>query len=422
MLHACSRFVPQSLKNILYHFPLAVFAAVYFGFPARQLKVIGITGTNGKTTTTQFITRILQKAGKKVAMTSTINFEIGDRKWTNVSKFTTLSSWKLQKFLREAVRSGCEYAVLETSSHALDQYRVWGISYEIVVMTNVTHEHLDYHLTMKEYRRAKKRLFKNAQMAVVNLDMENPKEYLNAKSFTRSLSYSTKKRVADMYTEELVLDTLETSFLVQGRMFHIHLPGRYNVENALASLAVARLLEIDLGIAGQALDEIVGIPGRMEFISNVQGFHILIDYAVTPDSLEKLYTLVASMRLEGARIIAVFGSCGERDRSKRPIMGSLVSSVADIVILTNEDPYYEDPEQILDEIEGGITGKEKGKNYWRIPDRREAISQALKMARSGDWIVVTGKGAEESMAIGDLRLPWNERSVIEEELRNRVQS
>jgi len=416
MLHFCSRFIPQFLKNTFYHLPLAVFAAVYFGFPARRLRVIGITGTNGKTTTTQFIARILQKAGKKVAMTSTITFEISDRKWTNASKFTTLSAWKLQKFLREAVRSGCEYAVLETSSHALDQYRVWGINYEIAVITNVTHEHLDYHRTMKEYRRAKRRLFDRAHMAVVNFDMENPEEYLNIKSFTKSLSYSTEKPMADIYAEQLVFDTLETSFLVQGRMFRIHLPGRYNVENALASLAVARLLEIDFVIAGQALDEIMGIPGRMEFIPNVHGLHILIDYAVTPDSLEKLYTLVTGMRLEGARIIAVFGSCGERDRSKRPIMGSLVSSFADIVILTNEDPYHENPERILDEIEGGIRGKEKDKNYWRIPDRREAISQALEVARPGDWIVVTGKGAEESMAIGDLRLPWNERSVIEEEI------
>nr|MBP7822510.1 UDP-N-acetylmuramoyl-L-alanyl-D-glutamate--2,6-diaminopimelate ligase [Candidatus Moranbacteria bacterium] len=141
-----------------------------------------------------------------------------------------------------------------------------------------------------------------------------------------------------------------------------------------------------------------------------------IDYAVTPDSLEKLYTLVTNMRSGDARIVSVFGSCGERDRGKRPIMGSIVSSYADILILTNEDPYYEDPEQILDEIERGISGKEKGKNYWRISDRREAIAQALKVARSGDWVIVTGKGAEETMAIGDTRLPWNERVVIEEEL------
>lgn len=422
MRHVCSRLIPQSLKNLCYHLPLAVLSAVYFGFPARQLKVIGVTGTNGKTTTTQCITSILQKAGKKVAMASTINFEIGEKKWTNSSKFTTLSAWKLQKFLREAVRDGCEYAILETSSHALDQHRVWGIRYEIAVMTNVTREHLDYHHTMKEYRRAKRRLFERAQMAVVNLDMESPEEYLHAKSFAKSVTYGIEQTRADIVAEQLSMNAEGASFLVQGTTFQIHLPGRYNVENALASLGVARLLAIDFSVAKQALNDILGIKGRMESVPNTHGLHILIDYAVTPDALEKLYTLITSMRSEGERIIAVFGACGERDRGKRPIMGSLVSSFADMLILTNEDPYHEDPERILNEIEQGIVSKEKGKDYWRISDRREAIAQALSLAKSGDWVVVTGKGAEETMAIGDKRLAWSERGVIGEELqkKNRI--
>jgi UDP-N-acetylmuramoyl-L-alanyl-D-glutamate--2,6-diaminopimelate ligase len=416
MKHLFSQMIPQRLKNIGYHFPLAVFAAIYFQFPARHLKVIGITGTNGKTTTAQFIAKILQKSGKKIALASTINFAIGDRKWTNSSKFTTLSAWKLQKFLRDAVDSRCEYAIIETSSHALDQYRVWGITYEVAVITNVTREHLDYHRTMDAYRRAKRRLLERANRVVVNLDMENPDEYLGVKNAPESISYSVEKCEADVHTEQLRLDSGGASFMVQGREFQIHLPGRYNVENALASLAVAQMFGIDFSVAGQALDELSGVPGRMESVSNTRGLHIFIDYAVTPDSLEKLYTLVTNMRSGDARIVSVFGSCGERDRGKRPIMGSIVSSYADILILTNEDPYYEDPEQILDEIERGISGKEKGKNYWRISDRREAIAQALKVARSGDWVIVTGKGAEETLAIGDARFPWNERAVIEEEL------
>jgi len=412
----CSRFVPQIFKNLFYHLPLAVFAAVCFGFPAKKLKVIGVTGTNGKTTTVQFITRILQEAGKKTAMASTINFAIGDREWTNASKFTTLSAWKLQKFLREAVDSDCEYAVIETSSHALDQYRVWGIGYEVAVMTNVTREHLDYHRTMGEYRRAKRRLFDRARLAVVNLDMEHPEEYISLKRYAGLVSYSTERPEADVFAEGLAFDTSGASFLVQGREFRIYLPGRHNVENALAAIAVARILGIDLSVAGQALDGISGVPGRMESVPNVRGLHIVIDYAVTPDSLEKLYALIAGMRTGDSRIIAVFGACGERDRGKRPIMGSIVSSYADALVLTNEDPYYEDPERIADEIESGISGKEKGKEYWRIPDRREAIVHALGIARPGDWIIVTGKGAEETMAIRDTRLPWNERQVIEEEL------
>ena len=416
MLHTCSRFVPQSFKNLLYHFPFAVFSAIYFGFPAKKLKVIGVTGTNGKTTTVQFITRILREAGKKTAMASTINFVLGDREWTNASKFTTLSAWKLQKFLREAADSGCEYAVVETSSHALDQHRVWGVDYEIAVMTNVTREHLDYHRTMGAYRRAKRRLFERARRAVVNLDMESPEEYLGLKRYVGSVSYSTEHPEADVFAEGITFDVSGTSFSVQGKPFQIHLPGRYNVENALAAIAVAQISGIDFSTASRALDGISGVPGRMESVPNARGLHIIIDYAVTPDSLEKLYGLIADMRNGDSRIISVLGACGERDRGKRPIMGSIVSSYADALVLTNEDPYHEDPDQILDEIERGISDREREKHYWRILDRREAIAHALKIAESGDWIIVTGKGAEETMAIGDERLPWNERQVIEEEL------
>ena len=416
MHHILSRLVPQSVKNSLYHRPLAIIAAVCFGFPGRRLRVIGITGTNGKTTTTQFIARILEQSNKKVAMASTINFQIGEKKWTNASKFTTLSPWKLQKFLHDAVAAGCEYAVIETSSHALDQGRVSGIPYEIAVMTNVTREHLDYHQTMAAYRRAKRQLFERARMAVVNLDMEEPEEYLSARRFEKQLSYGIEHGTADLVATDIEETLSGSTFRVRGIACSLHLPGRYNIENALAALGMAELLGIDLGQAAAALGEIAGVPGRMESVPNTRGISIIIDYAVTPDSLEKLYALIARMRLEDKKIIAVFGACGERDRGKRPIMGAIVSAQADIVILTNEDPYHEDPERIIDEIEQGIVGKEKEKDWFRIFDRRAAIARALSLAGPGDIVVITGKGAEETMAQGDERLPWSERTVILEEL------
>ena len=416
MHHILSRLVPQSVKNSLYHRPLAIIAAVCFGFPGRRLRVIGITGTNGKTTTTQFIARILEQSNKKVAMASTINFQIGEKKWTNASKFTTLSPWKLQKFLHDAVAAGCEYAVIETSSHALDQGRVSGIPYEIAVMTNVTREHLDYHQTMAAYRRAKRQLFERARMAVVNLDMEEPEEYLSARRFEKQLSYGIEHGTADLVATDIEETLSGSTFRVRGIACSLHLPGRYNIENALAALGMAELLGIDLGQAAAALGEIAGVPGRMESVPNTRGISIIIDYAVTPDSLEKLYALIARMRLEDKKIIAIFGACGERDRGKRPIMGAIVSAQADIVILTNEDPYHEDPERIIDEIEQGIVGKEKEKDWFRIFDRRAAIARALSLAGPGDIVVITGKGAEETMAQGDERLPWSERTVILEEL------
>ena len=416
MHHILSRLVPQSVKNSLYHRPLAIIAAVCFGFPGRRLRVIGITGTNGKTTTTQFIARILEQSNKKVAMASTINFQIGEKKWTNASKFTTLSPWKLQKFLHDAVAAGCEYAVIETSSHALDQGRVSGIPYEIAVMTNVTREHLDYHQTMAAYRRAKRQLFERARMAVVNLDMEEPEEYLSARRFEKQLSYGIEHGTADLVATDIEETLSGSTFRVRGIACSLHLPGRYNIENALAALGMAELLGIDLGQAAAALGEIAGVPGRMESVPNTRGISIIIDYAVTPDSLEKLYALIARMRPQSKKIIAVFGACGERDRGKRPIMGAIVSAQADIVILTNEDPYHEDPERIIDEIEQGIVGKEKEKDWFRIFDRRAAIARALSLAGPGDIVVITGKGAEETMAQGDERLPWSERTVILEEL------
>lgn len=415
-IHFLKQLVPQRVKNVFYHLPLAVFAAAWFGFPGRKLKVIGITGTNGKTTTTQLTMKILQEAGKKVAMASTINFVMDGEEKVNTSKFTTLSGWQLERFLREAVDIGCEYAVIETSSHAIDQYRTFGIPYEIAVMTNVTREHLDYHQTMMEYRSVKRKLFERAKMAVVNFDMEAPEEYLNARPYEKRLSYSTHDPQANVLAEHVKLNLRGSEFFIEETKFTLALPGLFNVENGLASIGVGSLLGIDLETMSQALANVTIVPGRMESIANHLGITILIDYAVTPDSLEKLYQLVSQMKGEGNRIIALLGACGERDRGKRPMMGEIVSSYADVLILTNEDPYYEDPEQILDDIEKGIV-KTSGKEYFRIFDRREAIAKALAIAMSGDIVVITGKGAEETMKIGAKLIPWNDARVVQEELK-----
>lgn len=412
--HTLKNLVPQGMKN-WYHLAQAVIACIVFGFPARRLTVIGVTGTNGKTTTTQLIARILEKSGKRVALASTINFQIGDKQWTNASKFTTLSSWRLQKFLREAVEAGCEYAVIETSSHALDQNRVWGIPYRIAVLTNVTREHLDYHKTMDEYRKAKCKLFEIAKEGVINLDMENPEYFCNL-SGRQFLTYSTKDAQAHLFAKDIELDFKGTEFTVDEMRFRLSLPGLFNIENALAALGVARLLTIDFPTAKEALESVSGVPGRMELVPNDIDADILIDYAVTPDAFEKLYASILPLKIPGTKIIHVFGACGERDRGKRPMLGEIASGYADVIVLTNEDPYYEDPERIIDEVEKGIT-KKKDKDYFRIFDRRGAIRKALSLAELGDIVLITGKGAEETIAIGDKRLPWSERQVIEEELR-----
>ncbi len=414
MKHFFSGLVPQSIKNIFWHFPQAVLANLYYGFPTKKLKVIGVTGTNGKTTTTTLIGNLLEATGKKVAVASTIATRINGIETVNATKFTTASPWAVQKFLKRALEAKCEYVVLEVSSHALDQYRVWGIAFLGAVVTNVTREHLDYHGTIENYRAAKEKLFRLAEWGAVNLDMERPETFLA--HTTNPFTYSTKDETASVMAKDINLDFKGASFAALGSRFETHLAGLFNVENALAMIAVGKALDLPIEAMRQAFEKTHGVPGRMELVSNDLGADIVIDYAVTPDALEKLYATVSVLKIPGTKIIHVFGACGERDRGKRPIMGQIAGDNADIVILTNEDPYYEDAEKIIDEVEAGIERKKEGENFYRIFDRREAIRKALALAETGDIVLITGKGAEETMAVGGKRIPWKERQVIEEEL------
>lgn len=421
--------IPRKIKNI-YHMSMAFFANVFYGFPSKKIKVIGVTGTNGKTTTILMITKILEETGLKVAMASTIRFKIGEREWENRTKFTTMSSWAIQKFFRDAVDAGCEYLMLETSSHSLDQNRIWGINFKVGVVTNVTREHLDYHKTIEKYREIKLKLFRKIEVAVVNLDMENPEQFLDCQA-EKKYGYTLKglnarpeahnffRDVEIIQAEDMKFGIDGTSFTVEGTEITLHLPGGFNTENAMAAISTGLSEDIDISTMKKALGKITLIPGRLEPVENERDLNIIIDYAVTPDSLEKLYELIKKIKAAkgSGKIIAVFGSCGERDRGKRPLMGKIVSGNADLVIVTNEDPYGEDPLRIIDEISEGIQNKTERKDFWKILDRREAIKRALRLAEPGDFVIVTGKGAEETMAVGKKRIPWNDKKVIQEVLQ-----
>lgn len=408
-----SGLVPRKAKNLV-HVAGSYVSALRFGFPSRGMTIVGITGTDGKTTTASLLAGMLEADGKRVALASTVAFRIAGNETVNASKFTTLGGYRLQEFLHDARKAGCTHAVLEVSSHALDQGRIAGVRFDVAVITNVTREHLDYHKTMEEYRRAKRRLFDRADTSVVNLDMWEPEFFLErAKS---GKTYSLADPSADLLAEDIGLSLDGSRFSVGETGFSLRLPGRFNIENALAATAAATVLGVPMSTAARALSEVSLIPGRMESVPNALGATVIIDYAVTPEALGKLYELVASMRKEGAKIVSVFGACGDRDRGKRPIMGEIVSSTADIIILTDEDPYTEDPERILDEVEAGIRNMEKGKTLYRIRDRREAIRTGLSFLSEGDILLVTGKGAEETMRVGDRNIPWNDRKVIIGEL------
>lgn len=414
-MYKLKQLIPQNIKN-LYHLALAILANIAYGFPSWGIRVIGITGTNGKTTTVQMITKILEEAGRKVAMASTINFRINGVEEKNLSHYTTKSSFAVQKFIKKALDARCEYLVLETSSHSIDQYRVWGIDYHTAVITNVTREHLDYHKTMESYRKVKLKLFEKVKTAVVNLDMENYEAFLNTQAENK-VTYSLKNLKADVLAKNIQFNKNGSQFIVNNTQFNLNLLGNFNIENALAATCVGLSENINLETISKALEKIEGVPGRMEHIKNNRKLDIIVDFALTPDALDKLYSFLSKNKKHNdSKIIAVFGSCGERDRGKRPMMGEIVSQYADLVIVTNDEPYHEDPNEIIEEIVKGIKNKKENESFWKIIDRREAIKKALEIAKSGDIIVVTGMGAEESMVVGDEKIPWNDRQVIEEEL------
>jgi len=427
------KILPQSL--ILWtHKIRGILAAVIYRFPSRNLRVICVTGTNGKTTTCHMIAEILRAANYKVAMATTIDFQIGAKRWKNLSKMTTVSPFALQKFIRSSVQAGCHWLVLETTSHAISQYRIWGIKPQMAVLTNITHDHLDYHKTYEEYRATKAKIFEMAQTGIINMDDKSASFFLSMPDL-KVISYGAEKAEKnrptrpDILAKKIILDpdgSMFTVVLPKGQVaINLKLPGKFNIYNALAAIAVAYEMNIHLELAKEALARIETIPGRMEKVDVGQPFTVLIDYAHTPDALEKIYdTLALSKR---GRLMAVFGACGDRDRSKRPIMGALAGRFADVIIITNEDPYSEDPVRIIEEVASGVNRgadpkhpKVPGENFFKILDRRQAIEKAFNLAHGGDIVLITGKGAEECMVWGAKKIPWSDKKIAKELLLKRV--
>lgn len=403
-----------------------VLAALLYRMPAKNIRVIMVTGTNGKTTTCHMIAEILKAANYKVAMATTIDFQIGAESRKNLSKMTTLSPFALQKFIREAVAAGCHWLVLETTSHAIVQERIWGIKPKIAVLTNITHDHLDYHKTYEEYRATKAKIFLEAEISIINLDDKSASYFLNL-GLKKVITYGMEQK-PDLLAKKIILEPTGSLFTVitpEGQVgINLKLPGKFNIYNALAALSVAVEFHLNLELVRSALERVTGIPGRMENVDMGQSFAVIIDYAHTPDALEKIYeTLSLSKR---GRLISVLGACGDRDRSKRPIMGALAGRFAEVVIITNEDPYSEEPVKIIEEVAGGVNrgelrGNRKipGENFFKVLSRRDAIEKAFDLAQRGDVVLITGKGAEECMVVKDKKIPWSDRKVAKELLLKR---
>ncbi len=400
--------VPEPLLQA-YHFVLAYSGAVVYGFPSRKLTVIAVTGTKGKSSTVELVAEILRAGGIKVASASTIRFCVGDEKKDNLYKMTMPGRFFLQKFLRRAVNAGCTHAVVEMTSEGALQYRHKGVALDVLVFTNLQPEHLERHGGFDAYAAAKLSLAKHLEespkrprIIAANTDDAYGQKFLDAKVEVRA-SFSLKD--AEPYTA----DDQGARFVWRGVLFSVPLPGVFNLYNCLAALALGEALGLETDDMKRALEHMPVIPGRAENIGSGQPFAVVVDYAHTPDSLRALYETY-----KNKKIIAVLGNTGGgRDTWKRPAMGKLADEYAAVAYLTNEDPYDEDPEKIIDEVAAGFTAHKPN----IILDRRVAIAAALKNAKDGDAVLITGKGTDPYiMGARGKKEPWSDANVAREEL------
>lgn len=389
---------------------LALASANYYNRPADKLKVIGITGTNGKTTSTFMMKSILEAAGYKVGLVGTIANYIGDKKIP--SHRTTPESLELQKLFKEMVDSGVEYCVMEVSSHSLYLHRAYGVKFSQAIFTNLTRDHLDFHKTFENYYDAKLILFKNTLNSIINIDDEyGEKVYSDA--LGSKISYSIDK-ASDLRGSNLHMHSRGVDFNItyENETEHINLniPGKYNVMNALGSAGACLKEGISLKVVKKGLENMLCVPGRCEIVTKDYnlGYEVIVDYAHTPDGLENI--LKTAREFTKGRLISVFGCGGDRDNTKRPIMGKIGTELSDLAVITSDNPRTEDPMSIINEV---ITGIEKD-NYTVVENRREAIKKAMEMAKKDDVIVVAGKGHEDYQILKDKTIHFDEREVIAE--------
>jgi UDP-N-acetylmuramoyl-L-alanyl-D-glutamate--2,6-diaminopimelate ligase len=405
---------------------LAYLSAAYQGFPARKLTMVGITGTDGKTTTSNMLYQVLQEAGIQTGMISTVNAVLGRQVVDTGFHVTTPDSPQIQSYLAQMVADGITHAVLETTSHGWSQHRVDGCEFDLGVVTNITHEHLDEHGSFEKYREAKARLLKslsltvdkkagNPRLAVLNAD-DASFDYLVRTNPVAFKTYSLNGP-SDVYAKRVNLTATGSHFLAVGPDWEAavfcRFPGKYNVSNSLAAIAAAVFgLGIDPEVASRGITKLGGIPGRMESIDLGQGFSAIVDFAHTPNALKNAIETVRTFT--PGRVIAIFGSAGLRDPEKRRLMAEVSVQCAGLTILTAEDPRTESLDQILAEMAAGAkeAGGVEGRDFWRVPDRGEAIRFGISLAKEGDTVIACGKGHEQSMCFGETEYPWDDRVAM----------
>lgn len=388
---------------------LAIASRNYFGNPAAEMQVVGVTGTNGKTTTTMLVKHMLERQrGAKVGLIGTNQNMIGDR--IIPTERTTPESYELQKLFREMVDDGCTYCVMEVSSHSLELDRVAGVSFAVGVFTNLTQDHLDFHKTMENYAQAKAKLFSRCGSCSVNLDDAWAQVMLDAATCP-VMTYSAKQ-VADLSAENIKLSAdgvkFDARYQEKTVPIHLHIPGKFSVSNALSVITVGLQLGLTPEECAAALADASGVKGRVEVVPTYSDYTILIDYAHTPDALENV--LKSMKEVAEGRVVVLFGCGGDRDRTKRPIMGKIASDLADFVIVTSDNPRTEDPSAIVAEVASGIPAD--GAPHIIIEDREEAIAWAMQNHQPNDLIILAGKGHETYQIIGKTKRHMDEREIV----------
>jgi len=397
---------------------LADAADAWFGRPSEKLTVIGVTGTDGKSTVTALTAEILRAAGRHPGQIGTVHTGVLDDLEPNLARNTTPESLELQALLARMVAAGNDSVVMEATSHGLALERTRNCRFDVGVVTNLTSEHLEFHGTLEAYRAAKARLVEEAPVAILNAD-DPSIGYFHEHARERVVTFGIDA-AADLRAGELRPDPSGTTFHLESPRWHgevrIGMPGRFNVVNALAAVGVAEALGLDLRHAAEALARTAGVPGRMERIDAGQPFSVIVDYAHTTDSLRQV---LATLRpLTAGRLIVAFGSAGERDSTKRAPMGRVAAELADLVVVTDEDPRLEDPRAINEQIADGARGAggRDGDTLWVIDDRHEAIGHAIGLAQDGDVVLLAGKGHEQSIFHGTEKRPWDDRTAAREAL------
>lgn len=422
MKELIKKMIGQRHPLVLFYHKLKGWLAVtLYMNPSRKIKVIGITGTNGKTTTVNLVADLLEAAGYKVGLTSTVRYKVGDTVWSNRDKMTTQSPFFLQKMLSRMVKENCDYAVIEVTSHAVDQSRIYGINFDVVAITNLTGDHIEYHGSMEEYMHAKGKFIGSVfsmrrkkeilKTVIVNADDEYY-DYFNQFKGDQKYVYGIKD--GSVQASNIVLGGKKTSFSLKipndSAEIEMQLLGEFNVYNALLAISVGISQGLSLQAIAHALKTISPVGGRFEPVNVGQKFSVIVDYAHTPDALQKLLGLFKP--LTKGKVILVFGCTGGgRDKAKRPVMGQVADSMADVIVLTDDDPYEEDRWQIIQDIAVGIK-REEGDGLFKIIGRTDAIYFALNLAEEGDTVLIAGKGGEEVIVIGKDKIPYDDRVVV----------